>query len=577
MQPTPNLLNKAIRTAAGAMLAVILVVSPVKAAPQAHVTLTVNSPADTGGLPCLDGTCTLRSAIQIANLNAATIPYSIRFSGDFTINLLSFLDPIKSNIAIFGDGHTIVINGSSQTQNIFHITGSYVTIQSLRMYGSAAGFSNIWISDAASNVLIDDNVIGDSDPAIGCQAGGFHSYGGIYVNSTATGVSVATISRNIIECQLGSTGSPLTTGNGIDLINVQNVTVGSSFDLTTEYGNVIRDNHLNGINLDDASSCTVQGNTIVDNAGSGVVLTDGAHDNTIGSVIQQGNLISGNAANGVTVTWAVPVATPVRANHNTISGNIIGLNAAQTAVMPNGQAGIALIGAGDGNAIGLSGNTNYRQVIGGNASAGIFIQDTNGTLINEYNWIGSETAGLGNAGPGIRIVNSSNTSLDGSFIQHNTGAGIAIEGDGSLNNSLWFWEDDSNGGLAVDLLNDGPTNNADTCTPRSGPNHLYNFPTITHIDNSSPSIVFSGTSCGASRIILYEAVGNPRAAGGGGKLLGGHYSPGPNWSYQIDTDIFPREVVATATDVIGGGNTSEFGQPVSVPPRPVLFLPAVRH
>ncbi|MEA2569847.1 MAG: hypothetical protein QOI24_1848 [Acidobacteriota bacterium] len=130
----------------------------------------------------------------------------------------------------------------------------------------------------------------------------------------------------------------------------------------------------------------------------------------------QPNVISGNNGNGITILNSTTSSTKV-------AGNIIGLDAFSTPSLPNNGAGI---------------------YIGGGA-------------INST--IGGGSAAFGNT------------------IAFNTGAGIAVVGTSAQNgirrNSIY-----SNGGLGIDLNNDGITGN-DTGDGDTGPNGLQNAPVLT--------------------------------------------------------------------------------------------------
>lgn len=110
----------------------------------------------------------------------------------------------------------------------------------------------------------------------------------------------------------------------------------------------------------------------------GVVIADGAHHNAIGSLGPNGvNTISGNKEIGVLIE---------NADHNTVAGNIIGLNSDGTTSMGEFEQkyGVVLSGTSSNNRIGGSitvagGIVTPANVISGNKLAGVQILGT-GTL-----------------------------------------------------------------------------------------------------------------------------------------------------------------------------------------------------
>ncbi|HEY3418474.1 MAG TPA: right-handed parallel beta-helix repeat-containing protein, partial [Armatimonadota bacterium] len=493
-----------------------LTASPAKASPLYDHTLLVNNSGDAGSLPCTGFTpndCDLRSALQLANTHF-TESYFIWFASDMTINLTSELPGLNNTnkLVVDGQGHVVKIDGQNAVYNIFYITGANISILNLRMYRSKVNSSQIYV-DGGSSILIASNIIGASEPMSSCADGSPDSYGGVFVSSPIP--QSTQIVDNIIRCNLGN------PGNGVDIYYSDQVVVGINPGSTGETGNVITDNHGDGV-LDQYSSATViAGNSISNNdqygiaalastapliqqntvdqntsygvflshgpsdephgtvqavigcaadgasddgnvitrnsmgivldganthdnliacntigfpgAGntySGVMVTDAAHHNQIGQFIEHTNLISSNGEYGVLLYIDV--------HDNTVSGNIIGLDKTLTVAQPNALGGILLDRAAAGNIIGIPDNLHSVQYIAGNTGPGIFVYFTNGTIINERNWIGSETPGLGNTGDGILIHESSRTSLLGSFIRNNGGAGISVTGSGNSNRVIPF-------------------------------------------------------------------------------------------------------------------------------------------
>src|SRR5262249_4438272 len=122
-------------------------------------------------------------------------------------------------------------------------------------------------------------------------------------------------------------------------------------------GNLISGNRAQGIVLTDGASnnavwggnytgTAVSGAFAVRNDADGVRIDNGARNNTIGGDSAAfGNLISGNGASGV---WITDSST----TRNRLGANLIGTNATGTAALPNQQAGVAIVAGAHDNVLG---------------------------------------------------------------------------------------------------------------------------------------------------------------------------------------------------------------------------------
>lgn len=643
--------NAVIRLLAGLALALVTVAQPAampraaaRAAPAAEearapaqIVLVVDRSDDvTGLLACTaaPNDCSLRDAIQMANDDPAN-DYTIRFAADYTISLTGPLVITTDNLFIRGqspDGltpRTIRIDAAAHGQ-AFIIRGSGVGLIELRIYGASDGASNIWIDSPAYGVVIAYNVIGDSDPADGCQTGSPAAYGGIYVGAIGSGCigcyERAWIYGNVIECHGGS------PGNGIDVANTNDVVIGWNprFSLQSGYRNRIRSNagdgiHISGSNathnhiayntigantagsaaaappsarvgiymenlssntvitgnlisgngwagvwLDNTRAVTLTNNMIgtnisgtlaIPNGHDGVAITDGATGNRIGSGSPADrNLISGNTLCGVRIRDG--------ATANVVDGNSIGLNAADNAAIPNGEAGVHVVNA-DGNFIGTSSAGVY-QYISGNKWEGIYVQDADSTSIGQTNHIGvagDRVTRLGNGREGVMLAGATNSFVAPTTVAYNGGAGIALTGAAATGNILIPVTIYSNGGLPVDLGDDGPTPN-DAGDADSGPNTLLNYPVITAFSGN----VVTGAACANCKVYLYRASGDPARPGGGGILLAA-YNVTANasgvWTAALSGGLTPADISlqACAPPCLSTGNTSELS------PRPLVYVP----
>jgi hypothetical protein len=332
-------------------------------------------------------------------------------------------------------------------------------------------------------------LVGVPNAAGGCGQG--NAQGGIVlanntVSSTIYGVTVACNSGvgirvdgsdyNIIEVS----NILSQTGNGVELLNGANV--------DRVYGATILGNSLNGV--------YIAGATTSSNSVAGLCTTSQIGcQSTITPTVVAGNGLAG-------------VRLEADAHDNTISGSFIGLARDGLTALGNGGPGLVFDTAPN-NRTGLAG-LGYSSQIAGNAGPGILITNTTGIQVGWFTSVG--TTNFGNGGAGIEVVNSHDTSLTPFVVQHNAGAGIAVVGAASNHNLIAPVIVSSNGGLPIDLGNDGHTPNGAHNLP--GPNDWLPYPTLTDAAGS----VITGTACANCSVYIYTALGNPGAPGGGGQL-----------------------------------------------------------
>ncbi|MGZ8810535.1 MAG: CSLREA domain-containing protein, partial [Thermoanaerobaculia bacterium] len=161
--------------------------------------------------------------------------------------------------------------------------------------------------------------------------------------------------------------------------------------------------------------------------GDGLVLAGAADFATIGgSNAADGNVISGNTRFGVLV----------QGTNHTVSGNLIGTNAAGTSALPNGNDGVRVQGDTSNIVIGTPA-PGAPNVISGNLGDGIELADTTGIVV-AGNLIGVDITGataLGNGTGGLQLSNALSTSIGASTarntISGNMGPGILVSSDSS--------------------------------------------------------------------------------------------------------------------------------------------------
>ena len=218
---------------------------------------------------------------------------------------------------------------------------------------------------------------------------------------------------------------------GVDLNDVSMATIGGT---AVGAGNLISGNTVIGVFIDGSTATAnlVAGNYIgTDIAGKmavanlqGVLIADGASNNTIGGLTTTpgtgaGNVISGNTDSGVVMTVANTNVGPIG---NRVEGNLIGTDEQGMNALGNGADGVFIDAGASGNTIGgtVAGAGN---VISGNAHDGIEIDGT-GTADNTVagNFVGTNAAGTAPVANGT-----------GPQLTPNGDAGIEIEPGASAN------------------------------------------------------------------------------------------------------------------------------------------------
>jgi parallel beta-helix repeat protein len=262
-------------------------------------------------------------------------------------------------------------------------------------------------------------------------------------------------------------------------------------------GNLVQGNFIGT----DAAGTAQAGN------GDGILISL-ASDNTIGGAgAGQGNLISGNTGDGITINDQGGIGS-----RNTIVGNLIGVDVTGSQDLGNGGNGVSVIES-DQNTIGGTA-TGMGNVISGNSGDGISLSGSGavGNLV-QGNFIGTDAAGtvnLGNTGNGVSISGFSNSiggTVDGArnIIAFSGGDAVVVDtgtGNAIVSNSI---HDNSGGGIV--LVNGG---NDDQVAPTL--TDALVFPDRTQIDGTFT--IAAGTG------YLVQFFGNDPASGQGRTLLG---------------------------------------------------------
>jgi titin len=352
--------------------------------------------------------------------------------------------------------------------------------------------------------------------------------------------------------------------------------------------------HINGFSGGVADDNIVAGNFIgtdvtgsaaLGNGRTGVLIANAAHSNRIGTDADgvndaaERNIISGNTSGGIHIQFG--------ALENIVAGNFIGTNAAGSAPLGN-STGVFIFGEAAGNTIGGSA-AGAGNLISGNRGDGVRISgsDTNNNVV-VGNYLGTNAAGtgaLGNMARGVGIFSGAhsnrigtngdgvNDAVEGNLIAFNTGKGVVVSGTTTTGNLIRRNAIHSNGGLGIDLGDDGVTAN-DAGDTDTGPNDLQNFPVliatvpgastaIAGTLNSLPNTTFivdfyAGARHLSSTTVLTDASGNASF----NLILAAATSAG-------------EVITATATDP--SGNTSELAAVVTAQSTTLVLCTAVTN
>jgi hypothetical protein len=504
------------------------------------------------------GAGSLRQAILDANAAAGTdtIAFNIPGSGVKTIKLDTSLPQITDPLII--DGYT----QPGATPNTLAVGDNAVLLIELQgQAGAPLGPRFGGLNISGGNSVVRGLVINEFSSGIFLTQNGGNTIEGNFIGTNQTGDARRANESYGIKIEFNSLGN----------------LIGGT---TPAARNVISGNGQ-GININHSSTITVQGNYIGTNAAGTAAIpnhTDGlfisTNNNLIGGTVPGArNIISGNGEEGIFI---------LNATANTVQGNYIGTDAGGTLRLGNGSFGIWMNFARN-NLIGGT-TPEARNVISANVQNGILITSESFNRV-EGNFIGTDftgTAPLGNLRDGVRVETAPDTRIGSTTngaantIAYNGGDGISVmigsfEPRTRTNISLRRNSIFSNGGLGIDLVDDGVTPNSPGET-NEGPVIIQNYPVITSVTSDAASTNIRGTLNSLPNStytieLFSSAACDPSGNGEGAVYLGstGTLTDGSgNGSFNV---TFPsalpagRVVTATATDPTGtSASTSEFSQ-----------------
>ncbi len=467
------------------------------------------------------GTLTLRQAITAANAIAG--PHQILFSipgpGVQLIQPTAPLPPLTANgtwINGFSQPGaapgafppataTILVQLDGATAGASH--GLVVLASSCRIEGlSVTGFQYDGIriegtpgTGTRSNVVY-ANFVGVNPAGTAGKGNGTNPTGGVWA-----GVDVLcppTPLPVVLTCTDNRVLNNLVSGNfrcGVEI---------SSCPPSDCWGNFVTDNFI---------GTDVTGMTPLPNAGSGVVLAEGTHDNWI-----QQNVISANGANGVDVTGNYFTTPPAHTEHNHFYSNLVGVAVDGVTPLGNLARGVSL-GIFEASTF-LAGfaraNDFAANVVAWNGNSGFVVWEHPLTVTN--------------ADSNLFAMNSVHDNVP----------------------------------LGVDLGADGPTPN-DPGDLDTGANEQLNTPLILNATYFVGGTTAVGGVVGPGcAVYVYKAKVNPAGFYEGEQFLSG-VIPGPGGMWGITTNALMVGDWVTALAVDGSAalpyaNTSEFAPAIPV-------------
>ncbi len=553
--------------------------------------------APTSALPVITDLVTIDGSTQPGYATTPLIEIVGTNAGSFVNGLvIATNDCVIRALAInlfrgdaFYNGDAIQITNGSGSR----VEGCYLGIarDGLTKAGNVGAGVRIGHPNYYSSAITSSNVVGGAGLAAHNLISG-NGYGVYIVNSPDNRVLGNTIGTDAAgSLDVGNTNSGvyvtdyLSTGNAIGGTNA------GERNLISGNGEPPYGYNADGVTLSGCSSNSVFGNfTGVDVTGT-LAIPNGRHGINIlygsanligGPAPGQGNLSSGNGANGVNLgaygeasTLYAGTPPPLPAG-NIVQGNWIGTDVTGQLAIPNQNDGVFVVNM-QGNLIGgsLPGEGN---VISGNNYNGVELAccgnaNNNAVLGNRIGVTRTNALPLGNLSHGVLVYSGSNliggtNASDGNVIAYNSGNGVQVgyyysTGVAILRNAIY-----ANTNLGIDLDGNGVTLN-DVGDDDTGPNNLQNFPGLGFPLRYASSTVIAGTLSSATngvfRVELFDNATNDPSGYGQGEAYLGFVNvtndASGNGSFAFTHPValpLTHWITATATDT--NGSTSEFSR-----------------
>jgi hypothetical protein len=283
----------------------------------------------------------------------------------------------------------------------------------------ATAESGAQCTNSTNDDSLDDSLINDGCPGVQVSTGNLFEGNFIGTRSDGLAIPPPPASKQLHGMLIdGAPGNLIgNTGGSVNVIS-GNLT-GLQIQGAGATGNVVRRSHI---------GLEVNGGYELGNLASGLVIVNGASNNTVGGTTAGArNVISGNDNHGVEINSSTSTG-------NMVQGNYIGTDAAGTSEVPNGLPaggssgrGIRINGA-PANTVG--GSSAARNVISGNIKYGIevFGAGANGNIVRS-NYIGTNPTALnpvGNREAGVYVDGAPGTVIGGTDPDHSN----VISGNG---------------------------------------------------------------------------------------------------------------------------------------------------
>jgi parallel beta-helix repeat protein len=353
-----------------------------------------------------------------------------------------------------------VVQGNTIRRNVG--AGIWIVRSAGQVIGGTAAVGNEIGLNAGDGVQIDNTEGGTGGHIVAGNAIGTDASGSQKTGNAGDGISIVGSLGNRVG---GIDGEGNLVANNRSGIVITSAEAASIDEGNTVAGNTVTANVGDGVRLEASTLNTIgaigelPGNSVVFNGGAGVSLAGGSSGNRVaGNLIgtDGGNAVKSNAKQGVLITAS---------EQNEVLGNTIawnrlggvrvvggrenvigGIDADGNAIRSNGGAGVVLAGGTVGNYVGgnmVRGNaaggiavsaSRDNRIEGGNVVVknqkfGISVSGGAGNSI-DANFVGtnaSQTAQLGNLGPGIMVNGGVGTSVgvtSRNVVRFNGGDGI---------------------------------------------------------------------------------------------------------------------------------------------------------
>ncbi len=502
----------------------------------------------------------LREALTYANATSGsdTITFDIPGSGVQTIQPDSALPAITDPVTIDGYSQTGASTSPRTIEIVIDGTNAGSTTDGLTITAASSDVKGLAIVNFQNGVVL--TTTGAHDNTIE----------GNFIGLTASGAQAANTNDGVL-IHLGAHvntigGTTEAARNVISGNDAAGVEVRGQSELTIPGRQTI-----NNVVEGNSIGTDITGTDAIGNTGDGIVVADGAVPTLV-----TGNLISGNGQAGV------GYANNFSAAGTHVTNNLIGTDITGTADLGNTGDGIKV-----STTNGILGQSN---VISGNGSNGVEFAGTSSGATFVSNYVGTGAGGtgsIGNDGNGFLIggnnfdtigAASTGTSSGANVIAHNGLAGVAVTS--VMGDLIWSNAIFANGGLGIDLANDGVTANdpPEALDADTGPNGLQNFPVLGSVALTESGATITGTlDSSASDTFEVQFFSSPSqdpsGYGEGQTYLGdetvntdsaGHATFSADVATPVGSWITATATLDYATD------TSEFSAAIEVPAAPPL-------